>query len=247
MTELKQLAAEAAELIKKSRKTIALTGAGISTESGIPDFRSKGTGLWEKFDPMQMSSVSALLSNLKQFYDFNLKRWSSFRDARPNIAHIALAELESHGFLYSVITQNIDGLHIKAGSKRVWEVHGHLRTCHCMKCRSSYPYDELLNQYDSGINPPKCECGGILRPDVVLFEDPLGVDFNKAIEDLAGCELLIVVGSSLRVYPVASLPRYARKMIIINKEPTPWDGSAQFVVNESAGRFFEELLSQLGI
>ncbi|MCG0276232.1 MAG: NAD-dependent deacylase [Thermosediminibacteraceae bacterium] len=248
MAVTENIVIKAAEIIKKSRKTLVLTGAGISTESGIPDYRSKGTGLWEKYDPTRKASLSALMCNPKEFYEFNLPRWSTYIDAKPNIAHRVLALMEEHGLIEGIITQNIDGLHIKAGSKRVWEVHGHLRTCHCMECGKSYPFVELKEQYEMGINPPRCKkCSGMLRPDVVLFEDPMGKDYYSALEALRGCDLLIVVGSSLQVYPVADMPRYAKKLIIINREPTPWDPKAALVSHSSAGEFFTKLAKALNL
>lgn len=235
-----------AGLLKESNRTFALTGAGISTESGIPDFRSPDTGLWTKFDPLKVATVSALRRDPAAFYNINLDRWGWFASAEPNAAHFALARLERKDLLVGVVTQNIDGLHRKAGSKKIWEVHGHLRTCHCLNCKKRHPFDYLVNQYNSGINPPLClYCGGILRPDVVLFEDPMGEDFLHATRALTGCQLLVVVGSSLQVYPVASLPDRARRLVIINKEPTPWDDRADLVINEMAGRVFIDMLSAL--
>lgn len=235
-----------AGLIKNSSRTFALTGAGISTESGIPDFRSPGTGLWTKLDPIKVSSLSALRRDPAAFYEINLGRWGGLTGAEPNVAHYALARLEGDGLLAGVVTQNIDGLHRKAGSAKVWEVHGHLRTCHCLECKKSYPFSILSSQFEVGNNPPRCrDCEGVLRPDVVLFEDPMGEDFFKAVQALTGCQLLIVVGSSLQVYPVASLPDRAKKLVIINQEPTPWDGRAELVINEKAGKVFTGLLAAL--
>ncbi|OPX90444.1 MAG: NAD-dependent protein deacetylase [Pelotomaculum sp. PtaB.Bin104] len=234
------------ELMQKSTRNFALTGAGISTESGIPDYRSKGTGLWQKFDPMKVASASALRRDPAGFYNNNLKRWVEFSGAKPNAAHFALADLERKGYLVGVITQNIDGLHRKAGSQRVWEVHGHLRTCHCFDCRKSFPFIDLVNQYDAGTNPPRCDkCGGVLRPDIVLFEDSMGDDYFQATKVLSGCQLMIVVGSSLQVYPVASLPEYARQLVIINDDETPWDDQAKLVINEKSGKVFTDVLATL--
>ncbi|MDD4170252.1 MAG: NAD-dependent deacylase [Desulfotomaculaceae bacterium] len=234
------------ELLQKSSRTFALTGAGISTESGIPDYRSAGTGLWHKFDPMKVASASSLRRDPTGFYNNNLKRWIFFSDAKPNAAHYALANLEKKDHLVGVITQNIDGLHRKAGSQKVWEVHGHLRTCHCFDCKKSFSFDELVRQFDAGTNPPRCDqCGGVLRPDIVLFEDSMGDDYFQATQVLSGCQLLIVVGSSLQVYPVASLPEYARQLVIINNDETPWDNKAKLVINEKSGKVFTDVLSVL--
>lgn len=235
-------------LIKDSSRTLALTGAGISTESGIPDYRSPGTGLWNKFDPMQVACVSALRRDPAAFYQKNLERWVTYSDAEPNPAHYAIARLEEEDYLLGVITQNIDGLHRKAGSQKVWEVHGHLRSCHCFDCESSYPFAHLTKQFDEGVNPPRCEkCHGVLRPDIVLFEDSMGDDYFQATRVIVGCELLIVVGSSLQVYPVASLPDYAKQLVIINQEDTPWDNQAALVIQEKAGQLFIDTLTAMGI
>ena len=235
------------EMIKRSGKTLALTGAGISTESGIPDFRSPGTGLWEKYDPIAVSSLSALKRYAAQFYSFNLHRWIAFNDAVPNAAHLALARLEQMGLLLGVITQNIGSLHKKAGTIKLWEVHGHLRTCRCLECSCrDLPIAELTNRYNRGENPPRCPiCGGILRPDVVLFEDSMNEHFFHATQVLSGCQLLIVIGTSLTVYPVASLPGLARRLVIINNTPTPWDDKAEVVLHEPAGQVFTDILTQL--
>jgi NAD-dependent deacetylase len=238
-----------AELLEKSTCTFALTGAGISTESGIPDFRSPGSGLWSKHDPAEVASVSAFMRNPAAFYELNMQWWNEYLfNAEPGPTHLALARLEKKRLLAGVITQNIDGLHQKAGSQKVYEVHGHLRTCHCISCNASHPFAFLVSQFDSGQNPPRCErCHGVLRPDVVLFEDPLGEDFFYANRDLTRCRLLIAIGSSLQVYPVAALPEKVRQLVIINRDATPWDGEAELVINnEQAGKVLTDTLSVLG-
>ncbi|MEW6425984.1 MAG: NAD-dependent deacylase [Bacillota bacterium] len=236
-----------AGLVQTCRPCYVLTGAGISTESGIPDFRSPGTGLWTKYDPMKTASLTALRRDPAKFYEINLTRWTSYLDCQPNSAHLALARLEKLGYVAGVITQNIDGLHRKAGSQRVWEVHGHLRTCRCLQCAGRYPFDLLVNLVKSGQNPPLCEkCGGILRPDVVLFEDRMSDDFFAVTQVLTGCQLLLVVGSSLTVYPVAGLPQLARRVVIINRDPTPWDEHAELVIRRLAGQVFTDLMAALG-
>ncbi len=238
---------EIARLIRKSGKTFALTGAGISTESGIPDYRSPGTGLWEKQDPANTASFSALRRDPALFYSTNLKRWTSFNEAQPNAAHKALAQLEKMGLLDGVITQNIDSLHVKAGSIKVWEVHGHLRTCHCINCRTSYSFDHLVQSFDNGQNPPLClKCEGVLRPDVVLFGDQMNDDYYQVTNEILDCQLLLVAGSSLTVYPVAGLPNHAKNIVIINRTPTPYDEEATVVVHEGAGQVFEDIIAELG-
>ncbi len=237
-----------AGLIRNNSPCFVLSGAGISTESGIPDFRSPGTGLWTRIDPIKTASFSAFLRDPAAFYNANLGRWRNMAGIEPNDAHRAVAVLEREGLIDGVITQNVDSLHTKAGSRRVWEVHGHLRTCRCMNCREHYPIEDLVSRYDRGENPPLCaKCGGVLRPDVVLFEDPMSDDYYRAEKALTGCQLLIVVGSSLQVYPVAGLPQLARKLAIVNRDPTPWDDRAEVVINESTGKVFRDLLAALSL
>jgi NAD-dependent deacetylase len=237
-----------AGLIRSSTPCFVLSGAGISTESGIPDFRSPGTGLWTKIDPVKAASLSAFLRSPAAFYDTNLGRWRNMAAIEPNDGHRAVAALEREGLIVGVITQNVDSLHTKAGSRRVWEVHGHLRTCHCITCKESCSMEDLISRYDRGENPPRCaKCGGVLRPDVVLFEDPMSDDYYRAEKALTGCQLLIVAGSSLTVYPVAGLPQLSRRLAIINRDPTPWDDRAEVVINESLGKVFRDLLAVLGV
>lgn len=239
---------ELAGLIRNNSPCFVLSGAGISTESGIPDFRSPGTGLWNKIDPAKAASLSAFRRDPAAFYKTNLDRWRNLAGKEPNDAHRAVALLEREGLIVGVITQNVDSLHTMAGSSRVWEVHGHLRTCRCMDCGETYPMEDLTGMFDRGENPPRCRvCGGVLRPDVVLFEDPMSPDFFRAEKALTGCQLMIVAGSSLQVYPVASLPQLARRLAIINRDPTPWDDRAEIVINESTGRVFRDLLTALGL
>lgn len=237
---------ELADLVKGCRRVYALTGAGISTESGIPDFRSPGTGLWEKMDPMKVLSLTAFRRDPAAFYENFLDFWKTFTGVRPNAGHIALARMEEMGYLQGVITQNIDNLHQMAGSKRVWEVHGHLRTGYCMKCNSSYPFADIMKSVEQGENPPLCEkCKGIVRPSVVLFEDLMSPDFFECRTELKGADLLIVAGSSLRVQPAASLPSLANKVAIINKQPTPWDSKAAVVINDSISKTLSDLIKYL--
>jgi NAD-dependent deacetylase len=231
-------------LISTATNAFALTGAGISTESGIPDYRTPKTGLWEKTDPAKVATVTAFFNDPAGFWNYHLPRWEKIMAAEPNNAHHALAQLEKRGFLRGVITQNIDGLHFKAGTQNLWEVHGHLRTCRCLTCGEHFPFTELHDLFKSGLIPPYCQqCHGILRPDVVLFEDAMAPDFFKALEELRNCELLVVVGTSLQVYPVADLPRKVKRLVIINLMPTPFDTEAEVVINEPIGQVFKDLLT----
>jgi len=234
------------DLLRISTRTLALTGAGISTESGIPDYRTPGTGLWQKEDPMKVASFIAFNQDPAAYYRRALERWKNWMNAEPNAAHYALARLEKMGCLAGVITQNVDSLHKKAGSVNLWEVHGHMRVCYCVSCARRYPFDNLLKQYYGEINPPRCEsCGGILRPYIVLFGDDMNEEYYEAVRALTGCRLLLVAGSSLLVYPVAGLAGMADQLVIINKEPAPWDSKAKVVINESTGKVFTDILSRL--
>ncbi|NLK51194.1 MAG: NAD-dependent deacylase [Syntrophomonadaceae bacterium] len=239
--KIKQLAG----FIRQSRRVLALTGAGISTESGIPDFRSKGSGLWEKVDPMEVLSVQVLKRNPQRFYREGFVHFLKLENARPNPAHEVLGWLEQREFLAGVITQNIDGLHQKAGSQRVMEVHGHIRTGHCMRCQKKYPMGFIRGKLDTDINPPKCTCGGLLRPDVALFGDAMPNDFWRATAEAEQADLLLVVGSSLSVSPANSLTRLVERVAIINLEPTLYDYQADLVIHEKASRVLLDLKSQL--
>ena len=245
--EYQEAIKQAAQLIKANKGFYALTGAGMSTESGIPDFRSPGTGLWEKVDPIATSSAEVLRNNPRLFYEAGFTRFITFSGAEPNPGHYALAGLEDLGLLKGLVTQNIDGLHVRAGSKKVWEVHGHLRTGHCLACKQRFPFAELIRQVEQQRIPPSCEfCSGMLRPDVVLFGDQMPALFFEAQETLEkDCDLLLVAGSSLVVYPVADLPRLARKLIIINLEPTAYDSEADVVIRGKCGQALTELLGLL--
>jgi len=240
-----QLIGAAAEMIRTGGRNFALTGAGVSTESGIPDFRSPGSGLWHRYDPMKVATLSAFRRDPASFYEINLERWETIMEAEPNAAHIALARLEEMGLLTGLITQNIDGLHARAGSRSLFEIHGHLRTCRCTGCGGHLDFSRLTDQYKTGINPPQCECGGVLRPDVVLFEDQMSPDFFRATQALAGCRVLIVAGTSLQVYPAAGLLESARQVIIINREPTPGDDQADVVIHGPAGQVLSDLVTAL--
>lgn len=238
-----------AKLIRDSDHVLALTGAGISTDSGIPDFRSKNSGLWEKHDPAKMASKKFMLKNPKEFYKFHVPLWKKYtKNAKPNIAHIVLAEMEKQGLLKGVITQNIDGLHYKAGSRNLYEVHGHLRSYRCMKCGKDYEIDIIYEKFQQGQIPFKCDsCDGTLRTNVVLFGDKMNQDFYDALVEARSCDLLIVVGSSLRVYPVAGIPELCQRFAIINREPTPKDRKADIVIHDNVGKVFRKLAEELDI
>ncbi|MEQ2129342.1 NAD-dependent protein deacylase [Caldanaerobacter subterraneus KAk] len=231
----KNLFKKAAELIKSSQKTMVLTGAGISTESGIPDFRSPGTGLWENMDPTEVLSTKVLFNSPEEFYRVGFKILSSMRNAEPNEAHYILSEMEKEGIIAGVITQNIDNLHQKAGSKKVYEVHGNTREGSCLRCGEKVSFELLEEKVAKEEIPPRCDrCGGMLRPDVVLFGDPMPHAFDLALKEVQESDLLIVIGSSLVVAPVNFLPGMVDRLIIINATETPYDYKADVVIREKA-------------
>ena len=231
------------EIITNAKNIVFFGGAGVSTESGIPDFRS-ADGLYnQKYSvpPETMLSHGYFMSNTEDFFRF-------YRDkmicttAKPNKAHLKLAELESKGKLRAVITQNIDGLHQAAGSKTVYELHGSVHRNYCMKCGKFHSLDEIINS----IGVPKCECGGIIKPDVVLYGEQLdGETIENSVTAIANCETLIIAGTSLTVYPAAGFVRYFRgnDLVLINRDPTPMDSECSLVLHEKVG----EVLSQITV
>jgi len=221
-----------AALIREADSVVALTGAGISVPSGIPDFRSPGSGLWENVDPMEVAHIDAWRADPERFWHFYGNRFATLHDKQPNGAHRALVELERRGKLDAVVTQNIDMLHHKAGTKELIEVHGTIEHSSCLTCRSQYPLDEVrARMHDSPISVPQCDCGEPLKPDVVLFGEflPEGA-LERAYALAAQAEVLLCVGSSLEVHPIAQLPGVTKNaggaVAIVTTGPTPWDGRA---------------------
>ncbi len=229
------------KLIEDSNNIVFFGGAGVSTESGIPDFRSKD-GLYNqkyKYPPEQILSHTFFMNQTDEFYKFYREKLNSLK-YEPNITHIKLAELEKKGKLKAVITQNIDGLHQKAGSKNVLELHGSVLRNYCMKCNKFFSAEFIFNS--KGI--PKCECGGIVKPDVVLYEEGLDDDiFTKSISAIQNSDLMIVAGTSLTVNPASSLVRFFRgnNLVLINRDSTPYDGIASLVINQNLGNVFKEI------
>jgi len=237
--------AQLARWIEQARCALALTGAGVSTESGIPDFRSPEGGLWQEADPAQVASVSGFLKDPEGFYKFWTARFAALGRARPNITHRLLAQLEAQGLLCGVITQNIDGLHSLAGSQRVFEVHGSYRRGICYGCHRGYPIETVFEQVNAGLIPRCRSCQGLLKPDVVLFGELLPEDFTRATQAVAQADLLIALGSSLEVYPVAQLAPQAQShgahLVIVNREETPYDGLADLVIHAELGQAMRQL------
>ncbi|MFZ8843043.1 SIR2 family NAD-dependent protein deacylase [Thermoflexus sp.] len=228
--------ARAAEMIRRSRYLVALTGAGISTPSGIPDFRSEGSGLWTIYDPMEVASIWAFSRRPEAFFEWVRPLARMIREARPNPAHYALARLEAAGILKALITQNIDELHQKAGSRRVIEVHGHLREATCIRCYRKVPAAPYLDAFLENGTIPRCEvCGGVLKPNVILFGEQLPAQaFLAAQQEARRADVFLVAGSSLEVAPAGDLPILAKehgaRLILINLSPTSADRYADLQI-----------------
>ena len=228
-----------AELIRSNQPCVVLTGAGVSTESGIPDFRS-ASGVWARYDPMEYATIEAFHRDPLKVWDFYARRFRMLVDARPNPAHEALAELEREGYAEAVVTQNIDRLHELAGSRTVIEVHGSIRTSSCLACGRQAGLDDVLRMLENAPAPVCGNCGSVLKPDVVMFGELLPAEaIMRATELAESARLLLVVGSSLAVFPVADLPSRTReaggRVAIVNREPTPLDGDAEIVIHAGAG------------
>ena len=221
-----------AGLVREASSVVALTGAGVSVPSGIPDFRSAGTGLWENVDPMEVAHIDAFRRDPKVFWKFYGDRFQTLEDKEPNGAHHVLADLEARGVLDAVVTQNIDRLHRKAGSKELVEVHGTIDHSSCLRCGAQYPIDDVrarLGSDPDGV--PRCDCGEPLKPDVVLFGEFLDeTALNRAFSLAAGADVLLCIGSSLEVYPIAQLPALTRQaggaVAIVTQGDTPFDSRA---------------------
>ncbi len=227
--------------VQESRSIVFFGGAGVSTESGIPDFRSVDGLYHQKFDypPEEILSHSFFVQKTEEFYRFYREKMLPL-EAQPNVVHKKLAEWEREGKLLAVVTQNIDGLHQKAGSKTVYELHGSVLRNYCQKCGKFFPAEYIRDT--TGV--PRCECGGIIKPDVVLYEEALDdTCVTRAVRAIENADLLMVCGTSLTVYPAAGLLRYYRgdKLVLINRDATPQDAAANLLLHESLGKVFSEL------
>jgi NAD-dependent deacetylase len=230
---------ELAQLLRERQPCVVLTGAGISTESGIPDFRS-ASGIWAQYDPMEYATIDAFRRDPEKVWEFYALRLGILAEAEPNVGHLALAELERRGLVQAVVTQNIDGLHQRAGSRDVIEVHGSIRTASCLECGA-----------DAALERPaqRCpRCGAIMKPGVVMFGELLPeAEMARAAELARAAGLLLVVGSTLEVYPVAALPEETLMaggtLAIVNRGPTPYDGRAELKIDDGAGETLGRLIA----
>ena len=228
-------AAALAALIRERQPCVVLTGAGISTESGIQDFRS-ATGIWAEFDPFEVASIQAFRRDPERVWGFYRTRIRTLLEAEPNAAHYALAELEQRGLVDAVVTQNIDTLHTRAGSRTVIEVHGSIRSAVCLRCLLPEGVDDVIVQLDERAAPICVHCGEILKPGVTLFGELLPAGAIERATDLArAAALMLVVGSSLEVWPVGGLPLEARAFAILNRGPTTLDDRALLKIDAEAG------------
>ncbi|NJM06218.1 NAD-dependent protein deacylase [Candidatus Gracilibacteria bacterium] len=239
----------ATQLVREAQRIVVLSGAGISRPSGIPDFRS-GSGVWMQHDPLEVASLHAFQHNPRRFYDWFNPLLGKIADARPNPAHIAVADLEHRRKLKAVITQNIDGLHQHAGSREVYEMHGNLRSMSCLDCGNRVPSAPLLRQIERGAIPRCSICGGLYKPDVVLFDEalPQGV-FWLAQRALEHCDLLIVAGTSLEVAPVCDMPltalKHRARLIVVNLDETYIDQRADALLHEDVALALPALAAAL--
>lgn len=230
------------KIIDESNNIVFFGGAGVSTESGIPDFRSKD-GLYNqkyKYPPEEILSHTFFMKNTEEFYEFYREKMNSLK-YNPNVTHKFLADLEKKGKLKAIVTQNIDGLHQKAGSSNVYELHGSVLRNYCMNCDKFYNAEYIFSQ--PGI--PRCKCGGIIKPDVVLYEEGLNPDvMNKSILAIQNADVLIVAGTSLTVQPASSLINFytGNKLVLINRDKTFYDNRADIVINDSLGKVFSQVI-----
>ncbi len=241
----------AADLIRTSQRSVSLTGAGISTPSGIPDFRSPLDGLWTRYEPMEVASLTAFRHNPENFYRWLHPMAVQIYSAQPNPAHQALARLQNAGYISVIITQNIDGLHRQAGAKDVLEVHGTLDSLTCTNCYEQYPAGEYLKAYIDDCSIPYCKkCGSILKPDVILYDEQLPLKtWHKADAASKACDLMLVLGTSLEVMPSARLPmealEHGARLIIINNSETFMDDRAEVVIHADVAEVLPKIADEV--
>ncbi|MEA2060909.1 MAG: Sir2 family NAD-dependent protein deacetylase [Thermodesulfobacteriota bacterium] len=240
-----------ADRIVNAKKFIVFTGAGISTESGIPDYRSQG-GIWDRYRPVYfdefMTSREHRIKYWKEKMDFN----QELEKAGPNKGHLAIAKLNEMGFVHTLITQNIDGLHQESGipDDRIIELHGNTRRIRCMTCSATIPFEQAKKMIEAGDPAPECECGGFLKPDTISFGQSMPVQATRRAAELSsGCDLFMVVGSTLVVQPASLMPEYAKQggafLVIINLSETPCDKICDVLIQEKAGKILEEIVSSV--
>lgn len=250
-THQADLIAQAADLIRQSNNVVALTGAGISTPSGIPDFRSQGSGLWTKYLPMEVASLTTFRTNPELFFAWMHPLASHMLLAQPNEAHHALADLEQAGFLKTIITQNIDALHTRGGARHVLEIHGTFNTLTCVGCYRQYVSNGIIDDYIDNMTIPRCElCNSILKPDVILYEEQLPIRiWLQAEEACKTCDLMLVAGTSLEVMPSARLPvdvlEHGAHLVIVNRTETYVDVRADVILRGDVADLLPRLTAEV--
>lgn len=247
-----QLIQQAAQLIEQTQNIVAMTGAGISTPSGIPDFRSPDSGLWKNVNPLTVASIYAFRQNPQRFYDWIHPLSRLVLEATPNPAHQALAQLEREGKLKAIITQNIDDLHNKAGSQTLYELHGHLREVTCIQCYQVQDSTAIFQKFVNDGKVPYCHCGGVLKPNVILFGEQLPMqEFISAQMVIKEADLMLIAGSSLEVAPASDLPELAlangAKLIIINHQPTYLDSKADVVIQGDVAEILPQIVDLITV
>jgi len=234
-------------IINKSKRLVAFSGAGLSAESGISTYRGAG-GLWSKYDPNIYANIDIFLKDSTYYWNFfKDERYNTIKQSRPNKLHKILTKMEKDGKLLCVITQNIDGLHQLSGQKKVIELHGNTRKIVCLRCRNTFTMEEIYKKLDRQL-PPICKCGGMLKPDTVFFGEQLPQDALREAQLISQrCDVFLVLGSSLVVYPAAHLPILAKqnnaKLAIINIDPTPLDNIADIVINEKVSKVLSKIVT----
>ena len=246
-----------ADMLLRHRNAIVFSGAGISTDSGIPDYRTPGSGLWDKYDS-SIVSIPGFLRDPTQYYNYALEMYPIRASAKPNKAHTLLAKLEKEGLTKGVITQNVDGLHLEAGSSIVHELHGSIRRTSCLQCGQIYPMDDIIRRVQQGENPPICQdfegqpCQGLIKPTAVFFGEALPkTPWDSSVDKCKDTSLMVVIGSSLQVSPANSLPDVALKtgseLVIIDLMDTPFDSRSTLLINERAVLVAKLLEERLGL
>lgn len=249
---MEDLFAEGARIVKESRKILIFTGAGLSTESGIPDFRSPG-GVWSKYDPSDFyfQKIVSDQQSREKYWEMSSEMYQNMKEASPNPAHLAIKSLEDMDKLLAVVTQNIDHLHHKAGNtpEKIIELHGTAFSVSCLSCGRKYDRDEIERSLGSGNKAPCCDdCSGVLKPDTISFGQAMPQDkMAEAMRLASQCDLCMVLGSSLVVYPAASIPQHAAqegaRLIIVNRDPTPFDSLANIVIHDSLSKTLSNLIN----
>jgi len=248
---MKEEIARVAAKIREGGNNVVFTGAGISTESGIPDYRSQG-GIWDKFRPVYFDEFMSSKEARKEYWQRWVELYDGITRARPNPAHLALAKLHEYGLLQAVVTQNVDGLHQDSGlpDEKIIELHGNTRRIRCMSCRRIIPVDDVQQRLAAGDPAPECECGGYLKPDTISFGQSMPVaEVEKAVELSRGSDFFMVVGSTLVVQPAAHMPYYAKNngafLAIINLSETPCDDMCDVLIRETAGQVLQAIVKEI--